>query len=304
MRVFFAVILAASLPLTPQSRTGRPMAIDDLIGAIRVADPQLSPDGSQVLFVRTATDLKSGERNADIWSVPADGSASAKEFIGGPKSENTPRFSPRRPLCRFHLHARWRAASLFDRREESERPSDHQSVHGGPTAARFAPNGSRIAVVSDVYPECSDEACNKRLSEETDKNPVKVHRLTRLLYRHWDEWRENVRHHIFVAEVQGRQAIDVTPGDFDSPPGQQEDGALAFSPDSREIAFASNREGGDREAWTTNHDIWTVSTAGGAVRKVTTNPASDLQPQYLPRRPHVVRSRAAAARIRVGSLVP
>ncbi len=146
----------------------------------------------------------------------------------------------------------------------------------------FSSDGSRVAFVSDVYPDCADEACNKRKSEEADKNPVKVHRLTRLLYRHWDEWRENVRHHVFVADVAGRPAIDVTPGDFDSPPAQQEDGAIAFSPDGREIAFASNREGGDREAWTTNHDIWTVSSAGGAVRKITTNPASDLQPVYSP----------------------
>ena len=69
----------------------------------------------------------------------------------------------------------------------------------------FSPDGSRIAVVSDVYPDCADEACDKRPSEEAEKNPVKVHRLTRLLYRHWDEWRENVRHHIFVVDVESKR---------------------------------------------------------------------------------------------------
>ena len=47
----------------------------------------------------------------------------------------------------------------------------------------FSPDGTRIAFVSDVYPECADEACNKRRKEEIEKNPVKVRRLTRLLYR-------------------------------------------------------------------------------------------------------------------------
>ena len=51
----------------------RPMTIDDLIGAVRVTDPQLSPDGRRVAFVRTTTDVKSGKRNADIWVVPAEG---------------------------------------------------------------------------------------------------------------------------------------------------------------------------------------------------------------------------------------
>ena len=68
----------------------------------------------------------------------------------------------------------------------------------------ISPDGSKVAFVSDVYPECTDEACNKTESEEAEKNPVKAHRITRLLYRHWDEWRENVRHHVFVADVESR----------------------------------------------------------------------------------------------------
>jgi hypothetical protein len=74
-----------------------------------------------------------------------------------------------------------------------------------------------------------------------------VHHLTRLLYRHWDEWRENVRHHVFVASVSGGEARDLTPGDFDSPPTQQEDAAIRFTPDGGELVFVSNREGIDRD---------------------------------------------------------
>jgi dipeptidyl aminopeptidase/acylaminoacyl peptidase len=284
MRVFIPIAAICSVAFMSQPRqpTGRAMKIDDLIGAIRVTDPQLTPDGSHVVYVRTTTDLKTGERNADIWTVPADGAGGAKELIGASKADNTPRFSPDGRNLAF-ISTRDGAPQVFlsDAKGGSVRKITNLAMGVQPPLV-FSSDGSRVAFVSDVYPECADEACNKRKSEEADKNPVKVHRLTRLLYRHWDEWRENVRHHIFVAEVQGGRAIDVTPGDFDSPPAQQEDGAVAFSPDGNEIAFASNREGGDREAWTTNHDIWVVSSAGGAVRKITTNPASDLQPVYSP----------------------
>ena len=47
---------------------------------------------------------------------------------------------------------------------------------------------------------------------------MKVHVLTSLPYRHWDEWRTNLRHHIFIAEIESGETHDVTPGDFDSPP--------------------------------------------------------------------------------------
>jgi len=284
MRLFIAAATICSLAITAQSRqiAGRAMKIDDLIGAIRVTDPQLTPDGAHVAFVRTTTDLKTGERNADIWSVPADGSGAAKELIVASKTDNTPRFSPDGRHLAF-ISTRDGAPQIFisDAKGGNVRKITSLTMGVQPPLV-FSGDGSRLAFVSDVYPECTDEACNKRKSGEADKNPVKVHRLTRLLYRHWDEWRENVRHHVFVAELQGGRAIDVTPGDFDSPPAQQEDGAIAFSPDGNEIAFASNREGGDREAWTTNHDIWVVPSAGGPVRKITTNPASDLQPAYSP----------------------
>jgi dipeptidyl aminopeptidase/acylaminoacyl peptidase len=285
MRVFIAIGAAAWLSLAAQStptQSGRSMTIDDLLGAIRVTDPQLSADGSRVVFVRTTTDLKSGERNADIWAVPSDGSSAPKELIGGNKADNTPRLSSDGRSLAF-VSSRDGAPQVYvaDAKGGNVRRITNLSMGVQPPLV-FSPDGSRVAVVSDVYPDCADEACNKRRSEEAEKNPVQVHHLTRLLYRHWDEWREDVRHHIFVVDIESKRTIDVTPGDFDSPPGQQEDGAVAFSPDGREIAFASNREGGDREAWTTNHDIWVVPVSGGAVKKVTTNPASDLQPVFAP----------------------
>ena len=83
------------LTQTPgRAAAGRAMTIDDLLAAVRVTDPQLSPDGSRVAFVRTTTDVKTGKRNADIWSVAADGSSAPQETIGGETGDNTPRFSP------------------------------------------------------------------------------------------------------------------------------------------------------------------------------------------------------------------
>jgi dipeptidyl aminopeptidase/acylaminoacyl peptidase len=266
-------------PEQPGSRS-RAMTIDDLLAAVRVTDPQLSPDGSRVVFVRTTTDLKSGVRNGDLWSVPADGGSAAREIVGGDKSENTPRFFPDGRRIAF-ISSRDGVPQVYvgDAGGGNVRRITNLTAGVQPPLVVSA-DGSRLAFVADVYPECADEACNKRKKEAADKNPVKMRRLTRLLYRHWDEWREDIRHHVFVADVASGQVVDVTPGDFDSPPVQQEDGAVVFSADSQNVAFVSNREGADREAWTTNHDIWLVSAAGGAVKKITLNPAADVQPVF------------------------
>ena len=281
-----SITLAAFAALTVQpsgrAAAGRAMTIDDLITAVRVAEPQLSPDGRTVAFVRTVTDGKTGARNADIWSVAADGSGEPKLLIGGDKTDNSPRFSKNGRTLAF-ISTRDGAPQVYVATPDGSGVRKLTSLAMGvePPLVVSA-DGSRVAFVSDVYPACRDEACNAKTKEDSEKNPVKARRITRLLYRHWDSWRENVRHHVFVTDVESGRTIDLTPGDFDSPPTQQEDAAIAFSPDGTEIAFVSNREGADREAWTTNNDVFIVPIAGGEPRKLTANPAADVQPVFTP----------------------
>src|SRR5881396_2388532 len=93
MRKTLPLAITIVSALSSFAQTKRPMTIDDLITAIRVSEPRISPDGKQVMFTRTTKALVSGRRNADVWPVPADGSAPSKELIEGDKTENSPRFT-------------------------------------------------------------------------------------------------------------------------------------------------------------------------------------------------------------------
>lgn len=282
MKAFIAgaAVCAVCAAWPVAAAAARPMTIQDLLTAVRVSDPQLSPDGKLVAYVRTTTDLATGKRNSDIWIVPADGSAPPKLFVGGEKSENTPRWSPNGEHLAF-ISTRDGDPQIYVADRSGTILGQLTKVPGGVQPPMVvSPDGAMVAFVADVYPDCPDAACNAQRREEAEKNPVKVHRLTRLLYRHWDEWRDGIRHHVFVANVHDMTVRDVTPGDFDSPPTQQEDAAIAFTPDSKEVVFVSNREGNDREAWTTNNDVWSVPVTGGTAKKLTPNPAADVQPVF------------------------
>jgi dipeptidyl aminopeptidase/acylaminoacyl peptidase len=261
-----AAACAAALVCSSSAFAARPMTIGDLLAAVRVSEPQLSPDGKAVAFVRTTTDVATGKRNADIWVVPADGSGAPKLLIGGDKTENTPRWAPDGKSIAF-ISNRDGAMQIY---LADAAGSNIRQVTKIPAGAQppmvFSPDSSTLAFVSDV-----------KVGEDA---PANVHVLTRLLYRHWDEWRENVRHHVFVVAVNGGDAKDLTPGDFDSPPTQQEDAAIAFTPDGRELVFVSNRDGNDKEAYTTNNDVWSVPVTGGTAKKLTSNPAADVQPVF------------------------
>ena len=282
IRTAAACLLATGLTVTAAGQgSRRAMTIEDQIVAPRVADPQLSPDGRTVLFVLTTTDGKTGRRNADIYSVPADGSGEAKAFISGDRSESTPRWSPDGKRIAFLSNREGDSTQVFLADADGGDVKKLTAVANGAQGPLiWSADASRVAFVADVHPDCRNNDCNTQRFAEAEKNPVKVHRLTRLLYRHWDQWRENIRHHVFVTSIADGLTRDVTPGDFDSPPMMQEDAAIAFSPDGRTLAVVSNREGNDKEAWTTNNDIFLVPVEGGEPRKLTQNPAADTHPMF------------------------
>jgi dipeptidyl aminopeptidase/acylaminoacyl peptidase len=277
--VIWSSLIASATAIEAQAK--RPMALEDLLTAVRVSDPQISSDGRRVLFVRTTTDVSTGKRNSDIWTVPADGSAAPKPFITGPKSDDSPRFVSRDRVA--FISARQGTPQVYtaDADGRNVKALTHASAGAQPPLV-VSPDGQRLAFVSDAFPSCANDECSARLRDSVAKDPVKVHTLTRLPFRHWSAWWETVRHHVLVTELESGATRDLTPGDFDSPPHNYEDGAIAFSPDGREIAFVSKRGAADSEMWTTNHDAWTVPVTGGTATKVTSNPAADMQPTFSP----------------------
>jgi dipeptidyl aminopeptidase/acylaminoacyl peptidase len=283
--VFAICATALAGSLAAQAR--RAMTIQDLLVAVRMADPQLSPDGRTVAFVRTTTEMPAGRRNADIWVTPTtggEGMSLSKALITGEKGDNTPRWSPDGKTIAFISTRDGDPQVYLADAANGTNIRKITNVSGGVQPPLvFSADSKMVAFVADVFPDCPDDACNRARREAADKDPVKVHVLTRLLYRHWDEWREGVRHHVFVAPTTGTSpavARDLTPGDFDSPPGQQEDAGIVFTPDNQALAFVSNRDGNDRESWTTNNDVWLVPLAGGTASKITTNQGADAQPTF------------------------
>jgi dipeptidyl aminopeptidase/acylaminoacyl peptidase len=276
------IILLLFFTVPSLAQTKRTMTIDDLITTVRVSDPQLSPDGKNVLYTRTTTALDTGRRNSDIWIVSADGSSTSRPLITGEKSENTARFTPDGKRVVF-LSSRTGTSQLFIAESDGKGVKQLTTLSGEvQTPLVLSPDGKKVAFVYDVYPQCKNEECNKQTREAAEKDPVKVRVLTGLPYRHWDEWRTAVRHHIFVMEIDTGETRDVTPGDYDSPPHFYEDGGIAFSADSRTIAFVSNRDGRDKEMLSTNQDVWLVPVTGGDAKRVTTNAAADNQPLFSP----------------------
>ena len=219
----------------------------------------------------------------DIWTVPADGRSGRTGARSPATRARTPRgSSPDGRRLAFISTARRRAAGVRRRCGRRQRATRSRT-------SRWACSRRwlfrRTARASPSCRTCIRSAPTRRAtserSEEAEKNPVKVRRLTRLLYRHWDEWRENVRHHVFVADVRRRARARRHAGRLRLAAGQQEDGAIAFSPDGTRdrvrVEPRRRRRGGvDDEP----RRLGRAGRRRRAAKKITTNPASDLQPVF------------------------
>ena len=64
----------------------------DVFGLEWASDPQISPDGSRIAYVRNSMDVMKDRRRSQVWLIGSDGSDHRPVTSGG--SEFAPRWSP------------------------------------------------------------------------------------------------------------------------------------------------------------------------------------------------------------------
>ena len=74
MRIILAILFIAIIA-NPLFAAGRPMTVEDLMAVKGVSDPQVSPDGSLVVYVVTHLDQATQKNQSSLWLVPAAGGA-------------------------------------------------------------------------------------------------------------------------------------------------------------------------------------------------------------------------------------
>lgn len=259
----------------------KPIDFDDFIRIKRVSDPQVSPDGKLIAFVVTEMDKKKNSSNSDIWIVPAAG-GEPRKLTSSPKADFNPRWSPEGKRIAF-ISNRGGSPQIWTIDLQGGEANQLTDISTGAGNVIWSPTGNHLAFVSSVFPDCADDECNRQKNEERDKSEVKAKFFNQLLFRHWNSWQEDKRSHLFVIPSHGGNAVDITPGDFDTPPislGSSHD--ITFSPDGKTICFVRNIDPEFKMSLGTNNDLFVSSRQGGTIQKITSNTANDNSPHYSP----------------------
>src|SRR5690606_12501559 len=143
----------------------------DLFRFVWIADPQISPDGSQVAFVRVTVNEKEDQYDTSIWLVPADRTEPPRQLTRGTR-DTAPRWSPDGRRLAF--------VRATDTEGRAQPPQIHVlSLDGGEARAvtniprgannpAWSPDGTRIAFSSTAWPS---EVKDPNQREESGDKP-------------------------------------------------------------------------------------------------------------------------------------
>ena len=258
------------------------ITFDDLMKVKRISDPQVSPSGRWIAYVQGVVDFEANKVVEHIWLMPAGGGV-PKQLTAGEGSDSRPRWSPDAESIAF-ISTRGGKSQVWIIPVHGGEARQLTRLSSEADGVTWASKGDALLFTSQVYPDCADDACNKKRLEDAEKGKVKARLIDELLFRHWDAWRDGRYTHLFTVPAQGGTPLDLTPGAVDSPTWflGAPDG-YDILPDGSEVCFTSNRSGGSRVAWSTNNDLFLVSVKGGEAKNITQdNPGSDASPQYSP----------------------
>jgi dipeptidyl aminopeptidase/acylaminoacyl peptidase len=242
IRLLLAAFAAAQLALvSTAAQSPRPMGIVDLLSVPRLGDPQLSPDGRDVVFTRSDADWKSGKRLTHVWRARAEGTAAPVQLTNGAENENAPRWAPD-----------GRTIAFTTKRGEDEFAQIYLLPMDGGEAKALTKHASEVSEI-EWTPDGSALlfiASEPKSAEEKARDKAKDD-----VYSYDENYKQK---HLWKVDAKSGSETRLTSGDF-SVTGYD------LSDDGRKIAFHRQPtpllgSGADGEAWVMNAD------ASGAVQ--------------------------------------
>lgn len=309
MRTFFALALIFTIGLGSSFGQKRNITEKDLWDFVWIGDPQVSPDGSRVAFVRVTVNEKKEGYNTSIWSVATAGGDEPHQLTKG-EHDSSPRWSPDGKYLAFVR------TSEKDGKPDAPQLSilpmaggDSFSFTELPKGAGnpvWSPDGKTIAFTSEANAEDLAKQEKKKKKEEDLKKTVSaispagspgpgksttpvnkeadqavkkaedeaehesdVHIITRAVYREDNEGYTDPKHPSHIWTIQAPHNADDKVQPRQLTYGRFEEGSITWSKDGSQLYFVSLHV--DEPYYERpRSELYSVSAGGGNPTKITT----------------------------------
>ncbi len=269
-----ALGLFNSAVAAPPDAPSRKFEGGDLFGLEVASDPQISPDGRTIAYVRVSYDIMDDAAKSSIWLIDV-AAGTQTPLVSGPGGHSTPRWSPDGERLAYVAKGDGARAQLFVRWMQSGVSSNLTRLTESPRDLVWSNDGRSIAFTMFAPDE------KAKLGETPAKpkgarwaKPLEV--ITDLTYRTDEEgYLKPGYTHVYVVASDGGAPRQLTFGAFN------EDGPLSWSRDDRFLFATGNRsEGWRREP--VNTEIYRVAVSDGQLTALTNRVGPDAEPSVSP----------------------
>ena len=217
----------------------------------RIASAEASADGKQIIYQVGYYSVKANKSQQKIAVINTDGTCNTT-LTSGNKSETDPTWFQGKVAFLSGGQIWTMNADGTDRKQISKSSKDIEGF-------KFSPDGSKVILLHSID-------FNEVIKKNPEDLPKASGRLvTDLMYRHWDHYVESIQHP-FVTEVKMENGelrienseIDILAGEPYECPMEPFGGIeqLAWSPDSKTIAYTCRKKTGLAYSISTDSDIY------------------------------------------------
>ena len=242
----------------------------------RIGSSSVSPDGKQIAYTVSYYSVKENKSHTVIYVMNADGTNNLL-LTHTADSEVEPTWIKGGSKIAF-LTAASGSMQIWEMNPDGSERKQLSSYEGGIEGFKFSPDESKVLFISQVkYGQRTSD-----IYPDLDKASGKV--INDLMYKHWDEWVENIPHP-FVASFDGNQvgaATDILKDEPYESPMKPFGGIeqLAWSNDSKQIAYTCRKKTGLEYSVSTDSDIYLYNTETGETRNLCKEDATDKNLGY------------------------
>ncbi len=262
MRVLIATTALIVTATTVSAQDATRFTGQDVFQLERVIDPRISPDGSQVVYMRSGFDIMTDRGRSALWIIGADGSGH-RPLASGPNNYSSARWSPDGSMLAY-VSTEGGRAQIFLRYMDTGQETKLTNLTKSPGGMSWSPDGQWIAF-SMFVPHDDGTLSAEGMSappEGADWGPP-IEVIDQLQYRadgagYLDEGYD----HLFVIPVEGGTPRQVSSGNYDH------GGSPQWSADGTALIISVNRTDNVMEE-PNNSDVYELSLADGSYTQLT-----------------------------------